>query len=119
MGTLIVKDLTFRSRHGYHDFEREIGNYFEVDLMFRTDLVKAGHTDNLEDTLDYAPATAVVEGVMHGESVRLIETLLAKIGAHIMEAFPQVNFLEVRLRKLKPPIRAQCAYVEIVDEWHR
>ncbi len=119
MGTLVVKNLSFRGRHGYFDFEREFGNNFEIDLLFKTDLALAGQTDCLADTLDYAPASRVVEQVMSGESVRLIETLLARIGANLMERFPEVTFLEVRLRKLKPPIHAKCDHVEICDQWHR
>jgi 7,8-dihydroneopterin aldolase/epimerase/oxygenase len=119
MGTLVVKNLSFRSRHGYFDFEREVGNNFEVDLLFRTNLALAGQTDSLEDTLDYAPASQVVEEVMAGEPVHLIETLLARIGASLMSHFPEVNYLEVRLRKIKPPIHAKCDYVEICDQWQR
>ncbi len=119
MGMLVVKNLTFRSRVGYFDFEREIGNDIEIDLFFRTDLALAGRTDRLQDTLDYGPASQIVEEVMRGEPVRLIETLLARIGTNLMNCFPEVSHLEVRLRKIKPPIHAKCDYVEISDQWHR
>lgn len=119
MGTLVVKNLTFRSRHGYFDFEREIGNDIEIDLFFRTDLALAGRTDRLQDTLDYGPASKVVEEVMGGKPVHLIETLLARIGASLMNYFPEVSYLEVRLRKVRPPMHAKCDYVEISDEWRR
>lgn len=119
MGTLQVKNIRFRSRHGNYEFEREIGNSFAVDLSCRTDLRKAAATDRLEDTLDYAPAVATVAEIMKGEPVHLIETLLDKIGKSLMARFPELMALEVRLRKLNPPIPEACDYVELVDHWER
>lgn len=119
MGTLMVKNIRFRSRHGYHDFERVVGNNFEVDLIFKTDLAKAGETDNLDHTLDYSAACSVVEDVMHGEPVQLIETLLSRIGEQLMQQFSDIRFLEVRLRKFTPPMEIQCDFVEIRDQWKR
>lgn len=119
MGTLQVKNIRFRSRHGNYEFEREIGNSFAVDLSCRTDLRKAAATDRLEDTLDYAPAVATVAEIMNGEPVHLIETLLDQIGKSLMARFPELMALEVRLRKLNPPIPEACDYVELVDHWER
>jgi len=119
MGTLSVKDIRFRSKHGHFEFEREIGNSFSIDLICRTDLRQAAVTDRLEDTLDYAPAVDAVAEIMNGESVHLIETLLDRIGKSLMARFPEIMSLEVRLRKLKPPIPHTCAYVELADHWER
>jgi dihydroneopterin aldolase len=119
MGTLVVKNLRFRSRHGYHDFERVVGNTFEVDLKFKTDLSKAGESDKLEDTLDYSTACTIVEDVMNGEPVHLVETLLARIGEQLMDEFSEVEFLEVALRKFHPPMETTCEYIEIRDQWQR
>lgn len=119
MGTLSVKDVRFRSRHGNLEFEREIGNSFSIDIICKTDLRKSAATDRLEDTLDYAPAVAVVAEIMNGDSVHLIETLLDRIGKSLMARFPEIMSLEVRLRKLKPPIPETCDYVELVDHWER
>lgn len=119
MGILSVKNIQFRSKHGHHDFEREIGNSFAIDLICKTDLRKAATTDRLEDTLDYAPAVATVAEIMNGESVHLIETLLDRIGKTLMARFPNIMSLEVRLRKIHPPIRETCEHVEIVDYWER
>lgn len=119
MGILAVKDIRFRSRHGNLDFERDIGNTFSIDLICRADLRKAAQTDQLSDTLDYGPAVAVVREIMEGESVHLIETLLARIGDSLMTRFPEIMSLEVHLRKLHPPIPETCEYVELVDQWER
>lgn len=119
MGKMLIKNLRFKSRHGYHDFERVVGNLFEVDIEFEIELAPAGESDNLDDTLDYSKACAIVEDVMNSEPVLLIETLLAQIGDQLMEEYPQIQKLDVRLRKLAPPMETVCDYVEISDQWQR
>jgi dihydroneopterin aldolase len=119
MGKMLIKNLRFKSRHGYHDFERVVGNLFEIDLEFEIELAMAGESDNLDHTLDYSKACAVVEDVMNSEPVLLIETLLAQIGDQLMEHYPEVQKLDVKLRKLSPPMEIVCDYVEISDQWQR
>ena len=119
MGSLVIKNIRFRARHGYHDFERVVGNDFEVDLTIKTDISKAGESDDLADTVDYTTVCSIVEDVMHGEPVMLIETLLSRIGEQIMEEVPAVESLQVCIRKLHPPMETGCDYVEIRDTWQR
>lgn len=117
MTTLTLKGLRYEARHGYYEREREQGNRFEVDLIFSADLSEAARTDDLEKTIDYERAEALVRGVMHGPSLHLIEALAQRIGDKVYDAFPQLQGLEVRLRKLNPPIQTDCRYTEIVLTW--
>jgi len=119
MGKLVIKNLRFRSRHGYHDFERVVGNNFEVDVIIKTDLSKAGQSDELDDTLDYTLVCGIVEDIMHGEPVHLVETLLSAIGERIMEELHLADHVEVFIRKFQPPMETQCDYIEVSDQWQR
>lgn len=119
MGTLKIKNLRFRSRHGYHDFERIVGNNFEVDVIIQTDLKSAGISDKLDDTLDYTLVCEIVEDIMHGEPVYLVETLLATIGERILDELHAADQVEVVIRKFQPPMETQCDYIEVSDLWQR
>ncbi len=119
MGTLEINNLKYRCKHGYHDFERESGNTFSVDVVFETDLSKAGSTDNLEHALDYSRACSIISGIMHGPPVRLVERLLHKIGASLFDEFPEAASVLVRLRKHQPPLPEQCGWVEVSRTWKR
>jgi len=119
MGTLTIKDLTFRSPHGHNEFERKTGNTFSVDVSFETDLKPAAKTDQLTHALDYSAACRAIATIMNGPSVKLIERLLSDIGEQLLFQFPQVSRIEVKLRKHTPPIAQQCAYIEISDVWQR
>ncbi len=119
MGTLVIKNLNFRCRHGLHDFERVIGNDFEVDAAFSIDLNQAGETDDIAYALDYSQACAAIEEIMNGEPVLLIETLLGRIGERLMDDFPEIEQLSVSIRKIRPPMETTCRYVEVSDTWTR
>ena len=119
METLTLKSLQFRGYHGYYPKEREEGNDFEVDLIFSTNLRRAGDSDELGDTVDYQEILKTVESVMTGPSVKLIETLAKKIGDQLFDHFQQVQQLEVSVRKLHPPLDVETAYSEITMQWQR
>ncbi len=119
METLTLKGLCFRAYHGYHEWERQEGNDFEVDLIFTAALRQAGETDQLSRTVDYQQAAEIVETVMNGPPVKLIETLAKRIGDRLFEHFSDVRGLEVIVRKLQPPLDVETAHSEIRMTWQR
>lgn len=119
MDTLVLKGLRFRGLHGFYEFEQKDGNDFEVDITFRLSLQKAGATDNLKHTIDYQTVYQIVESVMLGPSVKLIEHLAYNIGEQLTDKF-ECNRLTVTLRKLAPPIEnAELLYSEVSMSWPR
>ena len=63
MDKLIIKGLRFHGLHGVFEQEKITGNLFEVDLAFTLSLQKAGETDDLTETVDYAKARSFVEEI--------------------------------------------------------
>ena len=119
METLTLKSLQFHAGHGYYEKERKEGNDFEVDLIFRGNLRKAGDSDKLSDTIDYQEVLETVTSVMEGPSVKLIETLAKQIGDRIFDRFDDAQELEIAVRKLHPPLDTETAYSEIRMQWPR
>lgn len=119
MDTLTLNGLQYRGKHGYYEQERTEGNTFEVDLIFGLDLSAAASTDDLENTLNYQEAEGIVKEIMHGSSVKLIETLAQRIGQQLLDSFPEANKLEVRVRKLSPPLETKTRYSEVTMTWPR
>ena len=116
---LILKGLQYRAHHGFYEEEREQGNAFEVDLVFGLDLHEAGRTDDLTNTLNYETAEATVREIMEGPSRKLIETLTLNIGESLFGRFPEVETLEVSVRKLDPPLQTTTNYSEVTMTWQR
>lgn len=120
MAQLLLKNLRFRSKHGYFSFEREItANTFTIDVCFETDLSRAGQSDNLEHTLNYVSACQIISDIMHAPPVKLVEHLLQQMGRQLMEAFPEVSQLDISLRKHQPPMPFDIEYIEVSEQWKR
>lgn len=119
MDTIILNSLQYQGKHGYYEQERAEGNDFEVDLIFGLDLSAAAAADDLDATLDYQAAEHIVKKIMHGPSVRLIETLTQRIGEKLFDTFPAAQKLEVRVRKMNPPLETETRYSEVTMTWQR
>lgn len=119
MDTLTLNGLSFTAKHGYYEEEREHGNDFEVDLTFHANLRNAAEFDDLEQTIDYQKAEALIKEIMQGDSVKLIETLCHHIGKVLFQEFEMVQKLNVSVRKLNPPLKTTTNYSEVSMSWQR
>jgi dihydroneopterin aldolase len=88
---------------GYLPEEQVLGQWFEVDLSLWLDLAKAGHSDEITDTLDYRSAIATVKQIVKTAKFALVEKLANAIADAILE-IDQVQQVQVRLSKLAAPI---------------
>jgi 7,8-dihydroneopterin aldolase/epimerase/oxygenase len=96
-----LEDLQFHAPHGVYEGEARTGNAFVVDVS-----LQVGATDpvvHLDDTVNYVRAYELVRGVMTGREA-LLEKLCQRIAGELEGAFPQLQALEVRIRKLTPAI---------------
>jgi FolB domain-containing protein len=92
--------MAFSGRHGVGAAEREHAQRFKVDIEVEVDLSEAGRTDRLADTID-------------GESVKLIETLAARIADGVL-ALAMVRAVTVRVAKRPAsmsPIEAAAVHI--------
>lgn len=119
MDTLSLKGLRYEARHGYYEEERREGNRFEVDLVFTADLTDAARDDDLALTIDYEQAQRLVQQVMAGEPVKLLETLVHRIGELLFHHFAMLHILVVRVRKMNPPLDTAADYSEVTMSWQR
>ena len=117
MDKLVLKGLKFRANHGYFENERVEGNDFEVDLIFKLFLKSAGEHDDLSKTIDYYEAQKIVASVMNGEPVKLIETLVLRIGNKLDKELANVDGFSVTVRKLNPPMEGAAEYSEVTMKW--
>ncbi|MDJ0846351.1 dihydroneopterin aldolase [Crocosphaera sp.] len=88
---------------GYLAEEQVLGQWFEVDLILGVDLKDAGTSDNLNDTLDYRQAIAIVKHHIKTTKVALIERLTEMMAQELL-TLPKVNQVRVKLTKVSPPI---------------
>jgi dihydroneopterin aldolase len=99
-----LNEMVFYGYHGVLPEERTLGQRFVVDVEMRTDLRRAGATDALEDTVNYADVYAAVRDIVTGPSCQLIESVADRIAAHVLTQHAGVVSVAVRIRKPEVPL---------------
>lgn len=107
MATISLEGLEFFAYHGVHDFEKEQGNSFIVDVEVEVDVSLAEQTDELTGTIDYEKLFKVVSEEMAIRS-KLLEHVSSRICNAIFNNWGQIQHVKVRIGKLNPPIGAVC-----------
>ena len=88
---------------GYLPEEQVLGQWFEVNLTLGIDLTQAGKTDQIEHTLDYRQAIAIVKNLIQSNRFALVEKLAAAIADEILQ-LERVQQVRVQLTKPAAPI---------------
>jgi dihydroneopterin aldolase len=116
---IFLKDLIFFARHGVAEQERIVGNEFRVQLRLKVDFSKAAESDELEGTVSYADVFEAVKSEMDIPS-KLLEHVAMRISRRLLNDFPLIEVVEIKLEKRNPPMGADIdsAGVEMVVQRH-
>ncbi len=95
--------MLFYGYHGVLSEERILGQEFKVSIEIFVPLEKAGKNDDLTKTINYAEVYQVVQNIILGEPVSLLETLAEKIASRVL-AYDLVEGVRIEVEKSKPPI---------------
>lgn len=116
MDCVFVEGLEIYAAHGVAPAEQEVGRPFRVDLRLGLELSDAADADDIRQTVNYAAAAKIAADVMRERPVRLLESLAKRMATAILEQFPRVQEVEVRITKPLPPLGeiADAAGVEIL-----
>ena len=95
---ILLSGLAFYAHHGVGAEEQERGQVFTVDVSVEADLHRAGHTDELADTLDYRDLYARIRDAVTQTRYRLLEAV-AEAVAHALLGVDRVQTVTVCVRK--------------------
>lgn len=93
-----VRDLSVRAIIGIFDFERDARQEVLINYSIETSIADAAASDSIDDALDYKSVTKEVIALVEGSSFFLVETLVEKIAAKILEA-PRAHAVTVSVEK--------------------
>jgi dihydroneopterin aldolase len=96
-------NIVVYGNHGVSAEEQAVGRPFEVDVEMRLDLRRAGESDDLDATVDYAAVCEVVKQVNASGPFRLLEAFAERIAKQVLARYP-VAEVTVRVRKPHPPV---------------
>jgi dihydroneopterin aldolase len=112
MSVIAIEGMDFYSYHGHFEEESIIGTRFKVDLYLHTDTSKAQTSDHLHDTVNYLEVYQCVKKQMETPSY-LIEHVARRIVDAVMLRFENVEKVNLKLRKMNPPLGGQIESVSI------
>lgn len=101
---IILKGLVFYGYHGTLPEERRLGQRFIVDVTLDTDLRRAGTSDELNATVNYAEVLTLVKAIVEGPPCKLIETVAERIAKRLL-AVKRVTAVDVCVKKPQPPLK--------------
>ena len=105
MDSIIISGLRELGVHGVLAEEQTRPQPFEVDVELSVDVSRAGESDDIEHTVDYAAVAESVSRVVRSERYQLIERLATRI-AEVCQVDERVVSVTVTARKLQPAVRA-------------
>ncbi|RFB80136.1 dihydroneopterin aldolase [Methylovirgula sp. 4M-Z18] len=112
-GKIAISDLRLHAYHGFYDSEREHGQMFALDIRISADIDYAAMRDDLARSVDYGKVTKLAVDVFCKTQHRLIEAAAYAVGDALLNGFPQIRRLTIRVRKLAPPIPHQMDSVSV------
>ena len=110
---IVLQGLSARGFHGVLAAEKADGQDFVVDVALEVDLRRAGGSDLLAHTVNYAEVAADAVALITGPSLDLIETLADRIATAAL-ARPLVQAVEVTVHKPQAPVGVRFGDVNVV-----
>ena len=115
---IVLQGISARGFHGVLDCEKTDGQDFVVDVTLEVDLRRAGRSDDLSHTVNYAEVAADIVALITGPSLDLIESLAERIAAAALVR-PLVQAVEVTVHKPQAPVGVPFGDVLVLVERHR
>lgn len=94
-----IKDLLLRGIIGINDWERENKQDILINIVMTADLLKAGETDNIDDSVNYKTVTKKVIKHIELNDPYTVETLAADIAKICLD---EPGVIRARVRVEKP-----------------
>ncbi len=109
---IVLQGISARGFHGVLEFEKVDGQEFVVDVTLDVDLRRAGRSDLLAHTVNYAEVAADIVSLIVGPSLDLIETLAEQIASLALHR-PLVQAVEVTVHKPQAPVGVPFSDVQV------
>lgn len=120
MDEIHIKQLEVFAHHGVFPEENRLGQKFVVSAALRTDLRKAGLSDDLTLSMDYGAVCAEIQQFLTQHTFQLLETAAEQLCAHLLRTLPLLESIQLEIEKPWAPIGLplKTASVSVERGWH-
>ena len=111
---IIVERIAVFAHHGVLPEEQKNGQRFFVSLDCTLDLRRAGESDDLADSVNYAELAGRAAAIAGSRRFFLIEALAEAIAEDALATFARIDQISVRIDKPSAPIQALLDGVAVI-----
>ena len=111
MDKIHIEGLEVLALIGVYDWERKYQQRLIVDVELTADLSLAAQTDHVDNTLNYAEIAQGISEFAAKSQFKLIEALASHMVDWLLQSFPKLK--SVRLKLSKPDILANAKNVAV------
>lgn len=121
MDKLTIKDLEVFAYHGVFPEEKKLGQKFLISTELLLDMREAAISGDLTKSVHYGELSHALENEFKKESYDLIETAGEKLTTYILEHYPMVSQVKLKIKKPWAPIMRSMdtVAIELTRSWHR
>lgn len=116
MDKIIIEGLKVFAHHGVNPEETATGQQFLVDVTASADLSLACISDELDSTVSYSAIVKTVKSVLTAQNDKLLERAAQRVADAVLEHYPEISDVKIRLKKPDAPIHADFSYVAVEIE---
>lgn len=115
-----IKKLEVFAKHGVMPEENALGQKFVISIELFCDVRKAGQTDDLNYSVNYAEVAEFVTRKTQENTFRLIEKLAEYLAQEILLKYEAVEKVSVEVEKPWAPVHLplQTVAVSVTRQWH-
>ncbi len=118
---ICIKGLEVFGKHGVLPEENALGQKFVISATLFCDTRRAGSSDRLEDSVNYAKVSELLKAETESHVFRLLEALAWHLAKEVLLHFQLVQGVTLQIEKPWAPVHLplDTVSVQIHREWHQ
>ena len=110
---LQIKNASYYAYHGVANAEKALGGRYQVDLDIWYNAEPAIESDDIGYAINYQDVLYTVSDIIQNDNFNLIESLANEILIVLLEGFPIIEKITIRIRKLNAPVNQYVDFIEV------
>ncbi len=110
---IFIRDMAFNATHGAFKHEKSFPQQFVVDFEGEMYLALPAESDEVRDAVRYDEVAATIGDVVSTGHYNLIETLAEAIAQRVLDDYPGIETVHLRVRKPQASMPVVCAEVGV------
>lgn len=120
MDRIRISGLEIFAKHGVYTEENVLGQKFIISSVLHTSTYEAGHSDELDDSVDYGEVCRFIKNFTEARTYKLLESLAENLAEELLLKYEALERVDLEIKKPWAPIGLplECVSVEISRGWH-